>query len=468
MSPPSATANSRYKRDRSEIVGGKPDSPTPLGLLLSLGLPVLLLNATFVIMQITDAWMLGKLGSTELAAVTMPSMAIFVIVSFGYGLLASVTTTASHSYGKKNYVRCGQLAWLGILVAAVAGLASLVLWPLGSAFILLPGAEPVLANYESQYFQVSLIALTPVLVINAIANFYFAIRRTGIVLAAACFGMGLNILFSYGLIFGKLGMPECGMRGAAWGTVIASVIQCLFIAAFFLWRTEARYRSLSPPRSLDGIRKLLSIGLPGGSQAAVDVLSWGVLLSILVGSFGEADLAAAAVLVRCMQITFLPSEGIATIIVTLVGSSLGRGRPVHALVYTRLAFRIIAIYMTTCGILFYLFRRPLMEAFTDSPEVISIGMSAMIFIAAAQFFDAMNLTYLHALQGGGDTRWPWLANVILSTTILLGGGLFVIFAIPGAGSEAIWFLVLVYIAAQGICFWLRWKTGRWRSTNLEA
>lgn len=459
---------SRYERDRAEVIGGSSASPAPLRLLLSLGIPVILLNATFVIMQITDAWMLGQLGSTELAAVTTPSMIIFVVVSFGYGLLAAVTTTASHSYGNKNYVRCGQLAWLGILIASVAGLVSLLLWPLGPALILLPGGEPVLASYESQYFQVSLIALTPVLVTNAIANFFFAVRRTGIVLAAACVGMGLNILFSYALIFGKLGMPECGIRGAAWGTVIASAIQCLLILAFFLWRTEARYQSRHLPNSLSGIRKVLAIGLPAGSQAAVDVLSWGVLLSILVRSFGEADLAAAAVLMRCMLITFLPAEGIATIVVTLVGSSLGRGRPVHASTYVRTAFRIIATYMTACGVLFYLFRRPLMEAFSDSPEVIAIGMSSMLFVTVAQFFDAMNITYLHALQGGGDTRWPWLTNLFLSGTILLGGGLLVRLVMPDAGSTAIWSLVLVYVAAQGICFWLRWNTGRWRTTDLRA
>jgi MATE family multidrug resistance protein len=450
------------------MVGGKPENPTPLGLLLSLGLPVILLNLTIVIMQITDTWMLGQLGSTELAAITTPSMAIFVVVSFGYGLLASVTTTASHSYGNKNYVRCGQLGWLGAFVAAVTGVASLALWPLGSAFALLPGSEPVLAGYESQYFRVSLIALTPVLITNAIANFYFAIRRTGIVLGAACLGMSLNILFSYALIFGKFGMPECGMQGAAWGTVIASTIQCLFIGVLFVWRTEARYQTTSPPKTVEGIRKLLNIGLPAGSQAAVDVLSWGVLLSILVGSFGEAHLAAAAVLIRCMQITFLPAEGLATIVVTLVGSSLGRGRPVHASTYVRSAFLIIASYMVACGILFYLFRRPLMEAFSDSTEVVAIGMSSMLFVALAQFFDAVNITYLHALQGGGDTRWPWLANVILSATILLGGGLFVRLVIPGAGSVAIWFLVLVYIAAQGTCFWLRWKSGRWQTMDVAA
>ena len=52
--------------------------------VLRLAMPVILLNCTFAGMQATDAWVLGKLGSTELAAITLPSMSIFVIVSFAY------------------------------------------------------------------------------------------------------------------------------------------------------------------------------------------------------------------------------------------------------------------------------------------------------------------------------------------------------------------------------------------------
>ena len=463
---PNAKGSSRFEADRASLLGTN-RAVGPLRAIFTLGLPVIFLNVTIVVMQITDAWFLGQLGLTELAALTTPSMIIFVIVSFGYGLLASVTTMASHSYGMKNFDRCGQIAWIGIFLALITGLGCLLLWPIGELFHAF-GGRTVLSTLEAQYFQVNLLAMTPVLVINAVANFFFAIRRTGIVLAAATAGMGLNVIFTYSLIFGKFGLPKMGFEGAAWGTFAASVVECLLIVACFLWRTDRRYLCRQLPKTLRGARKILNIGLPAGGQAALDIISWGVLLSLLIKSFGDADLSAAAILMRCMQLSFLPSEGIATIIVALVGSSMGERRPLRADMYARSAFKVIATYMSACGLLFFVFRHPIMEAFTDAPEVIAIGAGSMIFVSLAQFFDAMNLTYLHALQGGGDTRWPFVANLAMSLVILLGGGLLVRFGIPGATSSAIWLLVTLYAIAQGVCFWSRWRFGHWRTIDLGS
>ena len=122
--------------------------------------------------------------------------------------------------------------------------------------------------------------------------------------------------------------------------------------------------------------------------------------------------------------------------------------------------------MVTTGVLFFIFRHELIGIFTDDPKVAALAAGAMIFITLAQFFDAMNVTYLHALQGAGDTKWSSITNVTLSTVILGGGGFLAITLFKDQGPDLIWLLAFLYITMQGILFRIRWTSGRWRNINL--
>ena len=192
-----------------------------------------------------------------------------------------------------------------------------------------------------------------------------------------------------------------------------------------------------------------------------------MLISSLIACYGEEALAAGTILMRCMQFTFLPAEGVATIAVALVAQSIGLGKPELARAHARNAFRINAVFMVTAGILFFVFRRQLIGIFTDDPHVTELAAGAIIFITLAQWFDAMSVTYLHALQGAGDTKWSSAANITLSVIVLGAGGILAVTLFKERGPMVIWLLAFLYIAIQGILFRFRWKSGVWRHINLN-
>ncbi len=266
--------------------------------------------------------------------------------------------------------------------------------------------------------------------------------------------MGLNYIY----IFGKFGAPKLGFAGAAWGTLIASWAYSGLMLTLFFYQRDARAKGIHriAPRRAD-LRKMRRIGLPAGVQDSVELVSWGILLIILIGQFGAEHLAAASVLIRCMQLSFLPADGIGSALLALVANSIGENRFRQARAYARIAFRLSAAYMGSVAILLFLFRDPIMRAFSDNPQVIAIGTQAMICVSLFQLFDAMSVTYVHALQGAGDSAWPSVMNALLCLVILLGGGLIVIFKAPQLASFGIWIAAALYIAAQGLAFWARWR-----------
>ena len=167
-----------------------------------------------------------------------------------------------------------------------------------------------------------------------------------------------------------------------------------------------------------------------------------------------------------MQCTFLPAEGVATLTVALVAQDIGLGKPERARKHARNAFRINAVFMVSAGVLFYIFRYPLIGIFTNDPVVTEFAAGAIIFITLAQWFDAMNVTYLHALQGAGDTKWSSTANITLSVIVLVCGGILTVTLFKEKGPVLIWLLAFLYIAMQGILFRRRWQSGVWRKIDL--
>lgn len=427
--------------------------------LLAIAAPMIVTQYTLVLMQFADAWMLGRLGSRELAAITPPGLLILVVVHFGAGFFSSVVTLVAHAFGRGDRGECDRYGWQGVFIALGAGLAAFVFWPVAPSIFALFGHARELQVLEVAYFQVSLCSILPQFLSLAVMNYFIGIHRTGLAMVGSFVGMGTNVLFNFALIFGYWGFPEMGFIGAAWGTVGASFCQLLFFWFLFLSFTQGNRVSGWDRAKLSTLSRM---GLPAGVQGAVDILSWGVILTALIGQYGTPHLAAATIMIRCMQISFLPSDGLGAALQTVIGATLGAGRGHLVRLQAHVAIEMIAAYMMVMGFLFYVFREDIMSLFSSDPEVIRIGVQCMVFVSFFQIFDALNVTYINALHGAGDTMWPSVLNGIFCIVILVGGGISIIHYAPHLQSFGVWLVASVYILAQGACFWWRWRSGRWK------
>jgi Na+-driven multidrug efflux pump len=117
------------------------------------------------------------------------------------------------------------------------------------------------------------------------------------------------------------------------------------------------------------------------------------------------------------------------------------------------------------ALMFVLFGRRLIGLFSDEPAVIALGAEVLLFVAVFQLFDAVALTYAHALRGAGDTRWPAVVGAVQAWGIMIGGGAWVAWAHPELGSRGPWFFATLFIFVIGSSFWLRWRGGAWEKLD---
>ncbi len=437
--------------------------------IVQLGLPLVVTGYSAVLMMVTDALMVGRLGAEELAAVTPAGLIVSLLLVFGSESLTAVNTFASTALGSKRPLEAGSYAWQGIYAAIFYGLFVLCYAPTASLVMrtMLPSVGERVLALEVTYFQICLLSVLPTMLVMALSCYFVACERPIIPMLTSLGGVLLNAGLNWVLIFGNDRVPALGFAGAAWGTVIATWVQALFLAGCFLTsKTLTQFGSRAWRFSWDRLKRFLKVGLPCGVQGALDLFSWGVLLAWLIGHFGYKHLAAQTILSACIRFSFAPAAGLGQALATLVGKAQGERDYLQAKRLASAAFIMISAYMAVMGILYYCGRGWIMSCFTTDAEVIQIGIQGMVWVAAFQYFDAMNVTYIEALQGAGDTAWPTAMQVILTASILLGGGLLMIKFHPGLESAGVWAVAATYVACQGLAFRIRWRMGKWRRIRL--
>ncbi len=461
-----------------------PEQPTQPGsgllAVLSLSWPASLTMLNVTVVRFIDGLMVSDVGAEAVSAQFYGGICSFAPESFMIGLLGVVSTFVSQNLGARREQRCAQYAWAGMAVALVW---AAMMMPLAAAadwgFGLLGYDE---SPQAAMYFRYMVLAAPLTLGARVLEQFFYGLHRPGVVLAASVVANALNVAFNYVLIFGKLALPAMGLEGAALGTVLAWGVQLVILLAVFLAPAiHARYRTRRPNASWSQCKDILRIGWPAGVQLANDIFSWGVAIMVLVGQFGLADRAATTILMRYLGLSFMPAVGIGIATTALVGRAIGAGDLDLAKRRAREAVLLAAVWMGACGLVFWLWREPLIALFlrevppvgyssdqlaTLQQEILTIGGRILVLAAVFQVADAVGIVYTGALRGAGDTVWPMVATMVTSWVAVVGGGVAIVSAWPELGAAGPWIAATVYVFILGGLVAWRFESGAWRSIDL--
>jgi MATE family multidrug resistance protein len=450
-----------------------PGSPQPGGSreLLKLALPLVISQGFMTVQVFVDTILLAWHDPREMAA-SFPAVMWFWML---FGLLqvtaGYVSTFVAQYTGAGRPARVGPAVWQGIHFAALSGIVFLLMLPASSYLIALGGHTPALQELEVVYLRCLSFAALPMLVMAAVNGFFSGRGKTWIVLAVEAAGTSMNVALALVLIFGRAGFPELGIAGAGWATVAGSWTSALLALGLLLrreYRQEyATLRGWRLERELFG--RLMKYGGPAGAQVFLDVLVFNAFIQ-LVGRLGEAATGATTLTVRLNMVAFLPMMGLGQAVSILVGQRLGANRPdlAEQSVYTGLKWvfgymcGVAAIYLLIPGLLVAAFqgdRDP--ESFA---AVAAIVPTLLACVAVYSLADSVNVTFSFALRGAGDTRFVSLLTFALAWPIMVAPT-FVVVAIGGSIFAA-WVFATAYILAMAICFYLRFRTGKWKSMRV--
>ena len=455
---------------------GRADDPRRfwgVGEVVRLAIPTVLGTISYTIMQFVDGLMVSRVSKEAFSAQLGGGILAFTAVCFFMGTLSCVSTFASQHLGAGRPERAASYAWQGLWVAlaAAAGLALLV--PAAPHLFRLIGHAPEVMRQEIPYFQILIGGAVFNLWARALGPFFIGMHRPAVTLVASVAGNLVNVAANWVFIFGHLGAPALGLAGAGIGTVCGFVTESAILGAVFLAGPMAREfatrRQWRPARR--ELADLARVGSPAGVMFLGDLLMWTIFMVGVVGSFGTDAIAATNILNRYWHLCFMPAIGVSAAVTAIVGRYCGARQPALAWRRAHAGLALVEAYMIACGLGVWIFRDALVGVFNESgdPEVQRMATQAVLFILICQAFDALNVVFIGALRGAGDTLWPGVVQVVLAYGVGLTGSALVAHYVPRWGILGPWTAASGYIILLGLVMWGRFLSGRWRGmTVVEA
>ncbi len=440
---------------------------SPLVELLLLALPTVAQMASYTIMQFIDTLILSRLGATPPTAASNSGILVFSPIALGMGILVLVNTMVSQNFGRGDFAKCGQYLWQGIWLGVVFGLGLL---PLSLA------ARPIFAGFhhpaaqaamEATYFRITVLSSPVKLISMTIGQFLLGINRPNVLTIAAVIGVSINAVAAWCMVLGHGGFSSWGIAGAAWAQNIGVVCELTTLVAIsFGKEIRRKFNAMDARLRWEEMKTLIRIGLPSGLQTFSDLLAWSIFCNLVLGMLGPKAMAANAFMFRYLVAGFMPVVGISAAVTALVGRYIGRGEPDVAARRAHLGFAVTLVYIGICGVVYIVWRRALIELFTDDPEIIRIGGIYLIVAAIYEISDAMYLTYMGALRGAADTLAPSVVGAVLCWTITVGGGYCAARFAPGLGYGGPWMVACVYGWVLGSYMLIRFSKGKWRRIHV--
>lgn len=439
--------------------------------VLKVAFPLIMASAGHALNLFCDRMMLGRYSAEAVAAAMPSGLTNFTISCFFIGTVGYVNSFVAQYTGAGQRSRVGDSIWQAVLIALIGGLfmASGYFW--GGWLMTLFGHTDAVLQQEIVYFKLlSLFAWVPLL-IGAFGAFWSGRGLTLTIMIVNFVMVGSNIPFNYAFIYGNWGAPELGIRGAAYGTILSGLIG-LVVYLFLIFRKANReVYGTWPPRVEFGLfKRILRYGAPNGVQLLLELSSFNIFI-ILLGNVGADAIEkmriqeATTIAFSLNSIAFIPMLGLGQTISILVGQSVGAGLPAAAKRAVANGRFLVMTYMTIMTIIFAFCPGPLLSLFVRSGDLaqvptMELARTFVLFIAMFTFCDGVQMLYVSAIKGAGDTAFAMWGSAILSWVIWIIPSLIAMkFHAP---VNFYWGVLVFYTFFIALVFYLRFRQGKWR------
>ena len=384
---------------------------------LKLAYPVILGMVGHTLVGLIDDIMVGKIGTTELAAVSLGNSFLFIAMSLGIGFSTAITPLIAEADGEGNVAKGKAVFKHGLFLCTVLGTMLF-------AFILL--SKPLMYHMKQPaevvalaipYLEIVAFSLIPMIMFQAFKQFSDGLSQTKYAMWATLLANVINVVLNYLLIYGKFGFPELGIVGAAIGTLISRVVMLLFM--WLLLKSKEKFQPYITDLNFMSIKKtvikkILSLGVPSALQMffEVAIFTAGIWLSGVLGSNAQA---ANQIALKLSSLTFMVGMGLSVAATIRVGNQKGL-QDFKEL--RRVAFSVFLltffVEIVFAGI-FVAFHNIFPDLFvnynniadlSNTMEVVKTASVLLLIAAVFQISDGIQVVVLGALRGLQDVKIP--------------------------------------------------------------
>ena len=374
---------------------------------LMIAIPIALQNMLNTITNLVDTMMIGRLGSTAIAAVGLANKYFFVFNLLVFGICSGSSILAAQFWGNRDEKNIRKVLGLAALIALSGAVLFFV-----PAFLNPEMVMRIFTNSENsiavgaRYLRLACLTYPFIALSNVIVAMMRAINRVKTPVMTSLVAILVNICLNYCLIFGNFGFPELGVAGAALGTLAARIVELfLLIAVVYGGRSPLR----AHPRELLGWKPafLKSFWVHAAPVIANEFM-WGLgttLYSVAYGRMGDDAVAAITIATTIQDIVIVLWAGLSAATAVILGNELGAGNTERAEDYSVKFFTLSTLLSFFAMALIFVIRWPLIGIYNITPEVArDVSLCLLVFIAYTVPKMYNYILIVGVLRSGGDTR----------------------------------------------------------------
>ncbi len=430
--------------------------------VLAIAAPAMAGSLVEAFYNLTDAFFLGKLGATEIAAPSVSSSLVFFMIIFASGMSAAGTTLIAQSKGRGDRDRMNFYLNQTALILAVlsVGLTGLGLALSGPILRLLNTPEGV-RTQALAYLRIVICGMPFMYAYFLLQAAYSAVGDTLTPLKVHLAAVLANVALDPLLIFGLGPVPALSVEGAALATIASQGLGAVLSLRILLRRGGPLRlrRSLLRPDA-GAARLILRIGLPSSLGQALSALGFTVLQGV-VNLFGAGVIAAFGVGNRIISLFNLPAQGLAVATTSLVGQAIGARDEKAASRSIWAGLRLCLLLVGPPLLASYFFGGDLVRAFVNDPAAVRYGDLMFRVVAPSVLFFCLYLVLTGAFQGAGDTRIIFALSVARLWGIRVPLAYALAF-LAGLGPLSIWLAMFVSNLLTAVAGFAWFRRGRWK------
>ncbi|MBA5870739.1 MAG: MATE family efflux transporter [Nitrospira sp. CR2.1] len=428
--------------------------------VLTLALPVTVSSLLQRAEGIVAVFLVGGLGAAPIAAVGLGQLLAFIATTLVSGLSVGSNVVMAQLWGARRYDDAGQAARHFLGLSLVISLVLLTFGLLANRLAMeLLGAHADVIRLALPYSNLIFLLIPFTIMLQVLSSILQGTGDTKTPMYAMIVVNLLHIVIAFPLIYGRWGLPELGVNGAAIAVGIAEATGCVYLLSHCRGMLCPFHRL-----RFDLIHTIWHVGAPVSGERIVQQA--GILLyTKIVLIYGTVSYAAHRVGLSIESLSFLPGYGFAIAAATMVGQSIGAGKYTRAKLENWEANRLAAYMMSVMGVIFFLFPYALLRAFTNDEAVIDLGTLFLKIVALLQIPLALTMVVAGSLRGAGDTRF-----IMVATMIGMWGVRIPIAVVAGywlnMGVFYVWLAMIAdWTLRMALMLW-RYRSERWRSIRV--
>lgn len=436
--------------------------------ILSIALPAIAGLSSHILISIVDTAMVGRLENAKenLAAMGLGVLATWAIVSFFSSFSTGTHILVAHAEGRNDYSECKNILNTSLIFGFIVGLFfGLMIFLLAPHFSYLIAKDRIVERLTSDYISFRFLGLPFFLMIVAYRGFFFGIGHSKIFMISGLILNIVNIFLNWILIYGNLGAPKLGLKGAALASSISTVVDFFFyLYVTFLSYYRKRYLSKKSFKfDFNIMRSIIKLSLPVSFQNIFILIGFLIFIA-LIGNIGTLQQAATQTVISMIFISLLPCFAFGIAAQTLVGNSLGNKKYNLAENYGIESMKLVTIFTYSLAILFIFFPSVILHIVTNDKIIIQTAIPALKIAGISQVFYGLAIVLAYILQATGLSLYVMKMEVLTNWLIFLPIAFFNS-TILNLGFIPTWLSLPIYIFVYTLLLLIKFLSGSWKNNS---